>query len=190
MSLLRKRLTPSTMENSQKWLAIFKKHVELCKAIPIVPLNIHIEISVMPQYELVDVYDNLDEAMGILFRLLQEREEWVNISHKSLPMWENHVNFVRSMPYYSWHLILEKNDTKFVGAIYFTNQREFGVFILKDHRGKGAGTWAVRELMARHGEGRYVANINPKNYQSIEFFRKLGFKGPIQFTFELDHLTS
>ncbi|MEK6684394.1 MAG: GNAT family N-acetyltransferase [Nitrospirota bacterium] len=131
--------------------------------------------------KLADVYHDLSFSTGVLYELLKERNETVNISHKSLPSWDEHARFVGSKPYAAWYLLLTENDR--IGAIYLTKTNEIGVFIFKQHHGSGFGSLAVRELMGIHPRKRYLANINPLNERSARMFRKLGF-GHIQDVYE------
>ena len=130
---------------------------------------------------LLDVYET-PLGQDVLWQLLVEREPHQSISHKGLPTWENHLAFVRSRPYEAWYLI-ESGAGRTVGAVYLTRQREIGVGILKAHRGLGFAEQAIAELMHMH-PGRFLANINPANFASINLFKKLGFGGPIQITLE------
>ena len=44
-----------------------------------------------------------------LFQLLKERESKVNISHRTIPTYNNHVKFVMSKPYAKWYIIKYQN---------------------------------------------------------------------------------
>lgn len=131
--------------------------------------------------KLVDVYDVPDEAPKILYRLLEERTPEVNISHRGLPDWDSHLAFISSRPYDAWYLI--EAGGEYVGAIYLSKASEIGVFVLDGHRGHGFGKRAIEKLMQAHPRERFLANINPANTCSIEFFRALGF-AHIQNTYE------
>lgn len=130
---------------------------------------------------LINVYDE-PEAEKVLFDLLLERTPEQSISHRKMPTYEEHQAFVRSKPYQVWYLIL---DTTFVGATYLTRQREIGLFIFKEHHGKGFGGAVLAEMRRRHGE--ILANISPYNTASQEFFSKHGGK-LIQLTYRLSAL--
>jgi RimJ/RimL family protein N-acetyltransferase len=125
-----------------------------------------------------------------LYKLLQERDETTNISHKGLPDFETHRAFVESKPYADWCFIgidHWKNGDCFdlvVGACYLSKQDEIGVFIFKAYQGKGYGWRAVKALIDKHGPRRYLANINPRNERSADLFARMGFK-LIQHTYEL-----
>lgn len=130
---------------------------------------------------LTNVYTRPDR-LQILYELLKEREDHVNISHKAMPTWDEHAKFVASNPYKAWYFV-EANGIK--GACYLSKQNEIGVFVFKDHRGFGYGKKAILAIIRKHGPGQYLANINPENKHSIELFSSLGFN-LIQHTYELN----
>ena len=114
----------------------------------------------------------IDDAK-FLFDLLKQREGIVNISHKSLPTWEEHVEFIKNNTYQSWDIIWVDNVR--IGDIYLTDRDEIGIFLDKEFQSNGYGSIAINEFMKKNGKKRYLANINPTNYKSIQFFGKHGF---------------
>ena len=108
-----------------------------------------------------------------LLDLLKQREGTVNISHKSLPDWEEHIQYVKKHDYQSWDIIWVENTR--IGNIYLTKNDEIGIFIDKKLQFHGYGSKALEEFMKKNGKKRYLANINPTNYKSIQFFGKNGF---------------
>jgi RimJ/RimL family protein N-acetyltransferase len=129
---------------------------------------------------LVDVYDDSADSYGrtcvALFGLLAEREAHQNISHKSMPTWDEHSEFVASRPYLHWYMIVSDYRAGVIlGSCYLSRQREIGVSVYRAYRGRGIGKWAVQELMRRH-PGRFLANVNPLNDASARLFEGLGFK--------------
>ena len=114
----------------------------------------------------------IDDAK-FLFDLLKQREGIVNISHKSLPTWEEHVEFIKNNTYQSWDIIWV--DDVRIGNIYLTDRDEIGIFLDKESQSNGYGSIAINEFMKKNGKKRYLANINPTNYKSIQFFGKHGF---------------
>ena len=64
-----------------------------------------------------------------LFEQLEEREGHINISHKLLPTWEEHVEFIKNDPYECWDIIII--DGEQIGNIYLTKREEIGIFIKK-----------------------------------------------------------
>lgn len=114
----------------------------------------------------------IDDAK-FLFDLLKQREGIVNISHKSLPTWEEHVEFIKNNTYQSWDIIWVDNVR--IGNIYLTDRDEVGIFLDKESQSNGYGSIAINEFMKKNGKKRYLANIRPTNYKSIQFFGKHGF---------------
>ena len=114
----------------------------------------------------------IDDAK-FLFDLLKQRQGIVNISHKSLPTWEEHVEYIKNNTYQSWEIIWVDNAR--IGDIYLTDRDEIGIFLDKEFQSNGYGSIAINEFMKKNGKKRYLANINPTNYKSIQFFGKHGF---------------
>ena len=114
-----------------------------------------------------------EQDIDFLYGLLKEREGIVNISHKELPPFSEHEQFVKSSPYPYWDIILLNNER--IGNIYLTDRDELGIFISKDFQSQGIGSIVLQKFMKKVGKKRYLANINPTNYKSIQFFGKHGF---------------
>jgi RimJ/RimL family protein N-acetyltransferase len=134
-------------------------------------------------------------AVHILYELLEERKPHQNISHKELPDYEDHENFVASDPYKAWFLIevpilssqsfiQPEGAHEVIGTIYLTHQNEIGIQLFEQYIGQGYGEEAVKLLMDAF-EGPFYANINPNNQGSIRFFEKMGFQH-IQQTYKLE----
>jgi RimJ/RimL family protein N-acetyltransferase len=117
-----------------------------------------------------------------LYELLQERDSKSFITHKKLPTFKNHEQFVKSFPYSKWYIIILNNEK--AGSVSITDQNEIGIWVLKKFQNMGIGGNALKLLIKNHPKSRYLANINPKNKESVEFFGKHNFK-LIQHTFEL-----
>ena len=118
-----------------------------------------------------------------LFDLLKERDPRANISHKKMPTYDEHVNFVKSKPYSKWYIIF-KSEQK-AGSIYLSKNYEIGIFISKKFKVKNIGNFALNELMKKNPRKRFLANVNPKNKKLSRFFSKNNFK-LIYSTFQLD----
>lgn len=134
-------------------------------------------------------------AVHILYELLEERKPHQNISHKELPDYEDHENFVASDPYKAWFLIEipipssqsfahPEGAHEVIGTIYLTHQNEIGIQLFERYIGEGYGEMAVKILMDAF-EGPFYANISPYNQGSIRFFEKMGFQH-IQQTYKLE----
>lgn len=153
--------------------------------------------------KLVDVYQER-KAERILYDLLRERstedDPHINISHRALPTWHDHQQFVRSKPYRFWYLVMGVEEAQQempltpLGSISLTNRNEIGIVLFKQFRGKGNGRAAVQEIMSMWPPlvaipsvrpGHYIANINPSNEASIKLFTGLGARH-IQNTYQFD----
>ena len=130
---------------------------------------------------LVNVYRE-PTAVQVLYALLQDRPREAGISHKRMPTYEQHQEFVRSHPYRMWFLI--RVDGEFVGDLHVTNLNEIGIFLFEQQRGKGYGGLALKMFMLRHRPlhaipavrvPQWLARVAPSNIGAAEFFRKSGF---------------
>ena len=122
--------------------------------------------------KLISVYEERVSAIA-LYYLLEEREPWQSISHRSMPTMAEHERFIASVPYLGWYLIEEAES--YVGACYLTRQREIGIGIFRKHRRRGYAKQAVQMLMELHAGGDFLANINPQNTPSLQMFESMGF---------------
>ena len=120
-----------------------------------------------------------------LFDLLKERDPRVNISHRKMPTYSQHTKFIKSKPYSKWYIILKSKQK--IGSIYLSKNDEIGIFLSKKFQGKNVGNFALNELMKKNPRKRFLANVNPKNKKSIQFFKNNKFK-LIQYTFELSKI--
>ena len=133
----------------------------------------------------------VDSDAKFLFDLLKERDARANISHKQMPSYNSHRQFIKSEPYKRWYIIYMRHwidrphryDKEKVGSIYLSKNDEIGIFISKKFHGKNIGKYALNELMKKWPRKRFLANVNPKNKKSIQFFKDNGFE-LIQHTFE------
>jgi RimJ/RimL family protein N-acetyltransferase len=138
----------------------------------------------MKAIKLVDINGgNALWSATFLYDLLFERDPIANISHREMPTFEQHRDFVESRPYEAWYIVHADDDP--IGAIYLTKKDEIGISILKAYQGNGYGKQAIYLLMRMHPVKRFLANIAPGNTRSITMFEKLGFE-LIQFTFAKD----
>ena len=136
--------------------------------------------------------DNLDISIhtvkksdsNFLYKLLKQRDSRANISHKKMPSIKQHEKFIQSKPYSKWYIIQNSNND--VGSIYLSKSNEIGIFLIEKNQNKGIGFKALKLLIEKNPKIRYLANVNPKNKKSIEFFKKNGFK-LIQHTYELEN---
>ena len=118
---------------------------------------------------------------GFLYELLEERGPEVNISHKRMPTWAQHVRFVSSSPYPFYKIIYDHGRK--VGVCYLTISNEIGIFISRKWQRMGYGKDAVRKILELYPRSRLLANISPSNTKSQALFKNLGFT-LIQYTYE------
>ena len=111
-----------------------------------------------------------DYHIKFLFELLDERTKIQNISHKKLPTYKEHEEFVKYLPYKKWYVIII--DVGMIGSIYLTKKNEIGLFLKKDycHHAYPHQALAVINERKFHGTSIWLA-INPKNEESSNFFR-------------------
>ena len=64
--------------------------------------------------------------VDLLYQLLSKREN--NISHNSMPTYENHKQFVSSNPYRYWYLIYEGKEV--IGNFYLKDNNSIGMNVL------------------------------------------------------------
>ena len=76
--------------------------------------------------------------------------------------------------------------SKKVGSIYLSRQNEIGIFIKKNFQNNQIGRFSLELLIKKNPKKRYLANVNPNNKTSINFFKNHKFK-LIQYTFELNN---
>lgn len=121
--------------------------------------------------------------LRFLYNLLKERDSKVNISHRMMPTFNEHVKFVLSKPYSNWYVI--KYGQKKVGSCYITHLlNEISIHIKKEMQGKNIQQEVLKIIMKKNPKQRYIANVNPSNKKAIRFFKNNGFK-LIQYTYEL-----
>jgi len=120
----------------------------------------------------LDVYD-VAGSDEFLFYLLAERENYMNISHKGMPTFDEHYTFVQSKPYEDWRIIEDGGILR--GSVYLTRNREVGIHILKAYCGMGYGKEAIDFMEKKHGLPIY-ANISVNNPGSMAFFDKRGYR--------------
>ena len=66
-----------------------------------------------------------ENEVNILYDLLCKRNNF--ISHRSMPLFEDHETFVKSEPYRIWYLVY--SDKEAIGSFYISNQNSIGINI-------------------------------------------------------------
>jgi L-amino acid N-acyltransferase YncA len=125
------------------------------------------------------------DAIHFLYQLLGERPPAASISHKAMPSYAEHEDFVRSNPYEAWLLIVHAalRDGHYyavfhepVGACYITKMGEIGIQIAAAHQRKGYARTALNTLIEMNKGRQLLANISPSNPASAALFRSFGFR--------------
>src|SRR5690349_15488249 len=99
--------------------------------------------------ELNDVYklDPDHNPCEFLYDLLKERKPYQNISHKKMPEYLQHVEFVDSRPYQAWYIVNRPSSGEWLGAVYLSKEDEVGIFLREKYKHKGWGKIVLNELM-------------------------------------------
>ena len=66
----------------------------------------------------------------ILYETLKKRKKNYKISHKNLPTFKKHQDFVKNNPYRVWFLVFENKEC--IGTLYLSKMNEVGVFLIKN----------------------------------------------------------
>ena len=117
-----------------------------------------------------------------LYELLKNKDSNANISHKKMPSYDEHVEFVMSKPYTNWYII--ECDKKNVGTIYLSKQDEIGISINNDYEYDQIVKPTLKLLMKLNQRKRYLANTNPKDVRAQEFLLKNGFTS-LEYVYEM-----
>ena len=120
--------------------------------------------------------------MLFLYELLKNKDPNANISHKKMPSYDEHVEFVMSKPYTNWYII--ECDKKNVGSIYLSKQDEIGISIDNDYEYDKIARPALKLLVKLNPRKRYLVNVSPDDIRSQEFLLKNGFTG-LEYVYEM-----
>ena len=117
-----------------------------------------------------------------LYDLLKIRDPLANISHKKMPSYNEHVNFILSNPYVVWYII--EYEGKNIGSIYLSKQDEIGISLFDNLLYDKIGKNIIKFLMKNNPRKRYLAKISPRNKKLQNFFVNNGFTG-LEYTYEI-----
>ena len=117
-----------------------------------------------------------------LYDLLKIRGPLANISHKKMPSYNEHVNFILSNPYVVWYII--EYEGKNIGSIYLSKQDEIGISLFDNLLYDKIGKNIIKFLMKNNPRKRYLAKISPRNKKLQNFFVNNGFTG-LEYTYEI-----
>ena len=117
-----------------------------------------------------------------LYELLKTKDPIANISHKKMPSYDEHVNFILSNPYVVWYII--EYEGKNIGSIYLSKQDEIGISLFDNLLYDKIGKNIIKFLMKNNPRKRYLAKISPRNKKLQNFFVNNGFTG-LEYTYEI-----
>ena len=117
-----------------------------------------------------------------LYEILKTRDSLANISHKKVPSYDEHVNFILSNPYTAWYII-EYEEEK-IGSAYLSKQDEIGISLIDDSLYDKIGKSVINLLIKNNPRKRYLANVSPQNKKLQNFFVNNGFTG-LEYTYEM-----
>ena len=119
-----------------------------------------------------------DDQIQVLYDLLSKRSH--KISHRDMPPYGEHHDFVRGNPYRSWHLI--KTEGKYIGSFYITDQNTIGINILDDFTDNALPS-VIAGIRSRFSplpalksvrNGAFSINVAPSNTKLIEALERAG----------------
>ena len=77
----------------------------------------------------IEINNAIDKRnLNFLYKLLKSREFF--ISHKEMPSFEEHTNFVKNHPYYKWFII--ENLSNLIGSLYIHKDNSIGLDMLNE----------------------------------------------------------
>jgi hypothetical protein len=120
--------------------------------------------------------------MSFLYELLKNKDPNSNISHKKMPSYDEHAEFVMSEPYTAWYII--ECDKKNAGAIYLSTRDEIGISINNHYEYEEIAEPALKLLMESNPRKRYLVNVGPKDTRTQEFLLKIGFSS-LEYIYEI-----
>jgi len=122
------------------------------------------------------------------WQLLQYRPEERCISHREMPEWEDHCEFVDNHPYAAWYVVTA--DRKPVGTIYITKPgssslagNEIGLDLFPRFMDTDIICRVIDQLMSQHPHNRYLWNTAVMDEELQGIIEKLGFT-KLQLTYE------
>ncbi len=129
-----------------------------------------------------------DTQIEKLFSILKNRR--YSISHKNMPLFNEHKNFVNNNPYLEWYLIY-KNESVF-GSVYINHDNSIGLNLIMDYFKKDIKE-IIQHIKDMHKpltekksirRGDFFINISPKNKKLIKILKEIN-KNEIQRSFNI-----
>ena len=117
-----------------------------------------------------------------LYELLKTRDSLANISHKKMPSYDEHVNFILSNPYAIWYII--EYEGKKIGFVYLSKHDEIGISLVDNSLYDKIGKSIIKLLIKNNPRKHYLAKVSPRNKKLQNFFVNNGFTG-LEYTYEI-----
>ncbi len=139
-----------------------------------------------PKIMLVDI-SKQPNSVRVLFDLLLARID--GISHKVMPSFEDHSDFVTSHPYKAWYFILE--EEKPIGSCYVKSDNSIG--INATFRSPHELSQVVKCILERHTPEPEIKSVRPPYFYFSVSYENTGIQDqlaalgitPIQLTFRI-----
>jgi hypothetical protein len=129
-----------------------------------------------------------EEHIKTLYEILKKRA--INISHRSVPSYSEHIKFVLNHPYRIWYLISLNNE--FIGNAYIMKNNCVGIAIIKNIN---LAIPAVINIISRRHKplkpiksirpGSFFYNVSPDNLEYISTLKNMRAR-LVQMTFMID----
>ena len=117
-----------------------------------------------------------------LYDLLKTKDPIANISHKKMPSYDEHVNFILSNPYAIWYII--EYEGKKIGSIYLSKHDEIGISLVDNSLYNKIGKSIIKLLIKNNPRKHYLAKVSPRNKKLQNFFVNNDFTG-LEYTYEI-----
>ena len=128
----------------------------------------------------IEISNEINESnLNFLYELLKARE--YSISHKEIPSFEEHYNFVQNHPYYKWFII--ENNSNLIGSLYIHKDNSIGLDILNEFEILIPNVLSflekryeplpyIKSLRSKN----FFLNISPKNKRMHDLLKSLGYE--------------
>ena len=117
-----------------------------------------------------------------LYELLKTKDPIANISHKKMPSYDEHVNFILSNPYTIWYII--EYEGKKIGSVYLSKHDEIGISLVDNSLYDKIGKSIIKLLIKNNPRKHYLAKVSPRNKKLQNFFVNNDFTG-LEYTYEI-----
>jgi len=132
-------------------------------------------------FQLQKIIPTVEQEL-ILFDLLADRR--YSISHKIMPSFEEHIDFVRNNPYRSWWLVYDATDnSSLLGSVYINEDNSVGLNLDLTKLNFSASFFTEklkkyilpRPAVMSKVYGDFYYNVSPKNLDLMAWFKGSDF---------------